>query len=120
MTWRIALVTAAVLVLVAGIAAAVIAYMHSTRDVTVTIDNEQRVCSTSYNPKGGSTIDCEYLVYSTGGTFADTDSLLSGKFNSSDVFGELRIGHTYTLRVRGYRLGFLSEYPNILSIVSGQ
>ena len=88
-------------------------YLGSTRDVTVTITNEANVCRSS----GNGVQSCQYLIYTSGGTFSDSDSLLSGKFNSSDVYGQLQIGHTYTLKVRGYRIPFLSDYPNIIAVI---
>jgi len=97
----------------AGFAVAVHAYFSSDRQVTVTVTNEARVCSND-----GSSVSCQYLVYTSGGTFKDTDSLASGKFSSSDLFGQLQNGHTYTFEVRGYRIPWMSEYPNILRIVS--
>lgn len=105
------LVAAAVSVLVAW---SIYAYTSSTRQVTVTVANEARVCTGS-----GNSVSCEYLIYTSGGTFKDADSLISGKFSSSDLYGQLQIGHRYTLEVRGYRIPILSEYPNILRIVSG-
>lgn len=111
MTWRVALAVAGVLVALTGIAAMVLAYTDSTRDVVTQVVNEQQVCSGV-----GSSMSCKYLIYTTGGTFEDVDSLLTGKFNSSDVYGELEIGHTYRLRVRGWRVPFFSQYPNILGI----
>jgi hypothetical protein len=111
MTWRLAAATVAVLGLAAGLAALLVSYAHA-RDVTAEVTNAQRVCSGA-----GSSIQCQYLVYTTGGTFQDSDSWLSGKFNSSDLFGRLETGHVYTLRVRGWRIPILSEYPNILNIV---
>jgi len=97
----------------AGIAMGIHAYTSSDRQVTVTVQNENRVCTGS-----GNSVSCQYLIYTSGGTFKDTDSLLAGKFSSSDLYGQLQIGHTYTLEVRGYRIPFLSEYPNILRIVA--
>lgn len=87
-------------------------YFGSDRDVTFAVKDKQRVCSSSSN--GSSS--CKYLIYTSAGTFENTDSITSGKFNSSDVFGDITIGHTYKAHVRGWRSGFLSMYPNILSI----
>ena len=86
-------------------------YYHQ-REVTATVRNEARVCSSGNN--GSST--CKYLIFTNKGTFEDTDSLVNGKFNSSDIFGELEPGHTYTFKVYGFRSGFMSAYPNIVSV----
>jgi hypothetical protein len=110
---RIFLIAAAVVmvVIVGGLVAAWHYYMSSTRDVTVTVTDKNRVCS---GASSGTT--CQYLIFTSGGTFKDTDSLVAGKFASSDLYGQIQTGQTYTFHVRGYRIPILSEYPNILSI----
>lgn len=110
--WTLALASLALGLTALGIA--IHAYTSSTRQVTVTVQNEARVCSND-----GNGVSCQYLIYTSGGTFKDTDSLIAGKFSSSDLYGQLQNGHTYTLEVRGYRIPWMSEYPNILRIVSG-
>jgi hypothetical protein len=105
------IITAFILALVGG---GWYLYVSSGRQVTVTVTNEARVCSGN-----GNSTSCEYLVYTTGGTFKDTDSLLSGKFSSSDLYGQLINGDKYTFQVRGWRIPIFSKYPNILRIVSG-
>lgn len=62
--------------------------------------------------------DDVYLIYTktTEGTtavFEVTDSLLAGRFNSSDVYAEIEIGKTYQFGVRGQRNQLMSWYPNI-------
>ena len=62
----------------------------------------------------------KYLVFtedSDGNTyvFENTDSLLRGKFDSSDVQGQLKVGNTYKITVVGYRIPFLSAYQNIIA-----
>ena len=37
-----------------------------------------------------------------------------GNFNSSDWYGQIHKDSTYTFHTVGYRIGFLSEYPNIV------
>lgn len=75
------------------------------RDVNFTVNN--LVVKNSQN-------NSKYLVFTSQGVFQDTDSLFNGKFNSSDVYGNLKIGRDYTCRVYGFRIPFLSTYPNIL------
>lgn len=84
------------------------AYLNSTRDVTVRVNKTGQTCTS-----GNS---CTNLVYTSGGTFKNSDSLLAGKFNSSDVTGQLCPGGVYKLKVRGYRQGFLNLWPNILKV----
>lgn len=112
LTYTVALFAASIISALTVVA--IHAYTSSDRQVTVTVQNEGRVCTGS-----GTSVSCQYLIYTTGGTFKDTDSLIAGKFSSSDLYGQLQTGHTYTLEVRGYRIPIMSEYPNILRIVSG-
>ncbi len=54
-----------------------------------------------------------YMIYTTKGVFTDSDSLVKGKFNSSDVYNALEKGCTYTFNVHGWRNHFFSMYKNI-------
>ena len=47
--------------------------------------------------------------------FENTDTILRGKFNSSDIYADLQIGKTYKFTVIGLRIKFLSVYQNIIS-----
>jgi len=57
----------------------------------------------------------KYLIFTETEVFENTDTLLSLKFNSSDVYGEINIGQTCDLTVNWYRIPFFSMYRNILS-----
>lgn len=80
---------------------------NTEREVTATVDYKERVCD------GGSS--CKYLVFTDDGTFEITDSLVFGRFSSSDVYGRMREGKTYEFAVAGFRQPVLSMYPNIVS-----
>lgn len=58
-----------------------------------------------------------YLVYTKVdndiAVFQITDSLIAGRFNSSDVYASIEVGKTYDFTVRGTRNEFMSWYPNI-------
>jgi uncharacterized membrane protein len=56
-----------------------------------------------------------YLVYTDKGTFKVDDELILFRFNSSDVYGSIHTDSTYTFRTVGFRSGFFSEYPNIVT-----
>lgn len=94
-------------------AVAVIAY-NSARwhdhVATCTITGKDR----GYNQQTGSS---NYRIYTAQcGTLANTDSMAFGKFNSGDVQGRLVEGHTYRLRIAGWRQPLLSAFPNIISV----
>lgn len=56
-----------------------------------------------------------YLIFTSDDhVYRDTDSWLHGKTDSSNVWGWLQAGHTYSCPVYGYRIFFFSSYPDIL------
>lgn len=58
--------------------------------------------------------DDKYMIYTDNGVYEDTDSLAFLKFDSSDVYGQLKIGHTYRCDVTGVRIPFFSMQRNII------
>lgn len=62
----------------------------------------------------------KYLVFTDQETFENTDEWLAGKFNSSDVYGRIKVGKTYKFTVRGWRIPFFSSYRNITEAVEVQ
>lgn len=59
-----------------------------------------------------------YLVYTRTNdgkieVFQITDSLLAGRFDSSDDYTGIKVGETYKFTVRGQRVRLFSWYPNI-------
>ncbi len=87
----------------------VIGSYYNEDNVTITVKDKERVVDRS----GG---EARYLIWSEDGeTFENVDSLIKGKFNSSDVYGQLERGKTYDCKVHGWRNGFWSMYRNIIS-----
>jgi hypothetical protein len=83
------------------------------RKVTVTVTDKG-----IKNYKGGS----KYLIYTKDennkiATYRIEDSLVQGKFNSSDIYGSIEVGKKYTFEIAGERNEFLSMYPNIVKVV---
>lgn len=76
-------------------------------EVVMTIKSKERVVD---RDGGGS----RYLIWSDDETFENVDSLIKGKFNSSDLYGKLEEGKTYRCKVYGWRNGFFSWYRNII------
>lgn len=84
---------------------------------------EERVITATVTDKGVKSVDKstqKYLVYTELDdgddgveVFEITDSLISGRFNSADVYAKIKVGKTYKFTVRGHRNGFFSWYPNI-------
>ena len=48
--------------------------------------------------------------------FENTDSLLEWKWDSSNLYGKIRIGETYRIKTYGWRVPFLSWYENIVDV----
>lgn len=76
-------------------------------EVTVKVTDKERITGkeSSY-----------YLIFTESETFKNSDSLVYFKFNSSDLYGMLKEGRTYTLGVYGWRVPVVSAYRNIVSI----
>jgi hypothetical protein len=66
--------------------------------------------------KSGDNIESFYLVYTDKGTFKLEDDIFRGNFYSSDVYGKLKQDSTYKFKTSGYRIGFISSYPNIIEV----
>jgi hypothetical protein len=101
---------------VAGLVAITPIVHFSTMDtVTFTVDHRERVISRDNEGKTSA----RYMIwaeYANGNTevFENTDSLLSLKFNSADLYGRMRDGYLCHATVNGYRIPFMSMNRNIL------
>ena len=96
-----------VLVLAAVVFGYPIAKWTSTDTINIKVEKTERIND------GESS---RYLVYTDDETFENTDSILFFKFDSSDVYGHLKEGQTYTVKVAGWRWKLTSSYRNIISI----
>lgn len=91
-------------------------YQHGTSEtVRITVKDKERV---SYSTGSGESkgISSKYLIFTESETFENTDAWFSGKFSSSDLYGKLDKGQSYTVRVYGWRVPLLSWYRNITRI----
>jgi hypothetical protein len=79
--------------------------------INVKVEGKERITESV-----GKDIESFYLVYTDKGTFKLEDDLFRGNFYSSDVYGKLKQDSTYTFKTSGYRIGFLSSYPNIIEV----
>jgi len=81
----------------------------------------ERVCTLSNTAGERVTKDggSKFLIYTKDcGTFENTDYLLRGKFNSSDVQSVAynNAGKKVAVRSTGWRAGFFSWYPNVITL----
>lgn len=87
------------------------AYFH-TQTFTAKVSGKERITEQSSK----NSFDSYYLIYTDHGTLKLEDDIFRGNFNSSDVYGSLRVDSTYTFQMSGYRIGFTSTYPNIIDV----
>ncbi|ULT55409.1 DUF1523 family protein [Neobacillus drentensis] len=65
--------------------------------------------------------ESKYLIFTedkegTTRVFKDTDSLLRFKFNSSDMYSQIKVNKTYKIKTYGLRVPFFSMYENIIEV----
>lgn len=73
-----------------------------------TVEKSERVCD------GGKTGKCSYLIFTDKGVLKNADTLLRGKFDSSDLYAAIKVNQSYDFTTVGYRVPFFSMYPNVL------
>lgn len=81
---------------------------HTHKRVTFTVSKSEAVVNSS--GKGA-----RYLVYTNKGVYENTDSFWNGKWNSSDLYNQIQVGKKYSCDTTGWRNGFFSWYPNLIS-----
>jgi len=94
-----------------GVAVYLGAYYSSTEDIQITVTDKERIVDGS-----GENLSSKYLVFTETETFENTDALIFGKWNSSDIQGKLKVEDKYKVRVAGWRVPFLSMYRNIIKV----
>jgi|TARA_B110000908_G_scaffold141518_1_gene169209 hypothetical protein len=104
------IITVVVLAIIGLVGFQISAYTN-VETFKVKVEGKERVTE-----KSGDNINSFYLVYTDKGTFKLEDDLFRGNFHSSDVYGKLRQDSTYTFTIAGYRIGFMSSYPNIINV----
>lgn len=77
-------------------------------------NEETHVCTVQdkWVKRGGKSSD-KYLVQCGNEVYEITDLLFKGKFNSSDIYANLKIGNKYEITTTGYRFELFSMYKNI-------
>jgi hypothetical protein len=99
-----------VAMIVGGIAFEISSYTN-VNTIEAKVEGKERIVK-----KSGDDIESFYLVYTDKGTFKLEDDMFRGNFYSSDVYGKLKQDSTYKFKTAGYRIGFMSEYPNIIEV----
>jgi hypothetical protein len=103
-------------VLLVGIIGYNVAWFGTGEEIEITVTDKERIVESSGSGEDQS-VESKYLVFTEDETFENTDVTLLGKWNSSDVQGQLRVDRTYRVKVYGWRIGFFSMYRNITEII---
>jgi hypothetical protein len=98
-----------VAIVIIGIIGVNIASYANKETFTTTVTEKERIVT-----KNGDNLDSYYLIYTENGTYKLEDELLYGNFRSSDWYGKIKVDSTYEFTTIGFRIGFMSEYPNIV------
>lgn len=85
-----------------------ILYLATGNDVVATVTDKGERCK--------SVGSCKYLIYTDKGVFENRDSWLNWKFNSSDIYGDIKRDTKYQFHTNGVRVPFLSWFPNINTV----
>lgn len=75
---------------------------------------EQKTTSGS---EGNISTEIRYLIVTDKETFVSENSILNGKYNSSEVFYSLKKDSIYSFKVSGYKRSLFFDYRNILDVV---
>lgn len=112
-TFFVTIMIAIILVLSIGYEAI---FSFNDTEYTITVTDKERIYEGS-----GDTSSSKYLVFGDDDNgnslvFENTDCFIRGKWNSSNIQGQLKEGNTYKVTVVGYRVSFFSMYQNIIKI----
>lgn len=83
---------------------------HQTKQQDCTINGKDRTSSMTSNGASNVRIytdDC--------GVFTIQDSLVHTRWNSADLYGQIKVGQRYHVAYYGWRIPFFSAFPNLLS-----
>ena len=112
-TFFVVIMIAVILVLSIGYEAI---FSFNDTEYTITVTDKERIYKGS-----GDTSSSKYIVFGDDGNgnslvFENTDCFIRGKWNSSNIQGQLKEGNTYKVTVVGYRVSFFSMYQNIIKV----
>lgn len=91
-------------------------FSFNDTEYTITVTDKERIYKGS-----GDTSSSKYLVFGDDENgnalvFENTDCFIRGKWNSSNIQGQLKEDNTYKITVVGYRVSFFSMYQNIIKV----
>lgn len=107
LVWTLIVITVIGLAIWWAISAHINWVKESTAVVDIKVTEKERVVE--------SNSEARYLIFTEKEVFENTDSWYHEKYNSSDVYGQLKPGKEYKCEVYGVRKERYSWYRNIVS-----
>lgn len=98
----------AVLAIVAVPVGYVVACYHHVQHLTCTVEDKDRTSNNGSSDMRVYTKECGNLVVQ--------DATFRKNFHSSDTFAAIKVGERYEFTTIGYRIPFMSEFPNIVEV----
>lgn len=77
-------------------------------------------CTVEDKDRSSSQNGSVYRVYTDCGVFEVEDATLRGQFASADLYADIDEGTTYEFTTIGYRVPFLSMFPNIIAATESE
>ena len=113
---RIFFVVVMIAIMLVSLIAQEAIFNFNDTEYTITVTDKERIYTGS-----GNSSSSKYLVFGddqNGNSlvFENTDCFIRGKWDSSNIQGQLKEGNVYKITVIGYRVPFLSWYQNIIKI----
>lgn len=107
------LVAAIVLIFIAALGFSILNATH-VQHLTCTVEDKDRGTKVTTDGEGNTTSKTEYRIYTAEcGVLHVEDSLLDWTWSSSDTYAEMKVGQTYEVTTRGYRIPLFSMFPNV-------
>ena len=91
----------------------------SVQEKTITVSSWQPKVGIDVNENGLMVIDSAddlMMITSDGEGFMNNENFLFSKFNTRDIYNQLKVNGTYKIKYYGWREGFNNGFPNILSV----
>lgn len=91
----------------------------SVDEKVITVASWQPKAGIDVNENGLMVIDSAddlMMVTTAGEGFLNEENFLFHKFNTRDIYNQLKVNGTYKIKYYGWREGFNSGFPNILTV----
>lgn len=91
----------------------------SVQETVVTVQEWQPRVGLGTNENGMMVVDSAddlMMVDTNGNCYYNTENFWFGKFETRDIFNQLKVNGTYRIKYYGWREGFNNGFPNILSV----